>query len=72
MQRLTVIRDETLAGSEEQVNLVAPRLDQLDCPSVCDALSGLAVDLHDLISNLKFKYSHSSQAQLPKFIISRG
>lgn len=51
-QPLTVIRDQALARSEQQVNLVAARLDQLDGPGVCDALRGLAVDLHNLIPDL--------------------
>ena len=50
---LTVIRDQALAGSEQQVNPAASRLDQLDGPSVRDALGGLAVDLHYLISDLR-------------------
>ena len=49
---LTVIRDQALAGSKQQVNFAASCLDQLDGAGVCDALRGLAVDLHDLISNL--------------------
>lgn len=51
-QSLTVIWDQTLARSEQQMNFTAPCLDQLNCPSVCDALGGLAVDLHYLIPNL--------------------
>lgn len=51
-QSLTVIRDQALARSKQQMNFTAPRLDQLNCPGVCDALGGLAVDLHYLISNL--------------------
>lgn len=50
-----MIRDEALAGSEEQVNLVASCLDELDRPRVGDALSGLTIDLHDLIPDLKSK-----------------
>lgn len=49
---LTVIGDQALAGSEQQVDPAASCLDQLDGPSVRDALCGLAVDLHYLISNL--------------------
>lgn len=55
-QLLTVIRDQALAGSEQQMNLAATRLDQLDRPCVCDALRGLAVDLHNLISNLRRRH----------------
>lgn len=51
-QSLTVIRDQTLARSKQQMNFTASRLDQFNRPSVCDALGGLAVDLHYLISNL--------------------
>lgn len=49
---LTVVRDQALSRPKQQVNLTAPRLDQFNSPSVCDALGGLAVDLHDLIPNL--------------------
>lgn len=49
---LTVIGDQALAGSEQQMNSAASCLDQLDRPGVRDALGGLAVDLHDLIANL--------------------
>lgn len=49
---LTVIGDQALAGSEQQVDPAASCLDQLDGPSVRDALGGLAVDLHYLISDL--------------------
>lgn len=49
---LTVIWDQALARSEQQVNFIASSLDQLNRPSVCDALGGLAVDLHYLVSNL--------------------
>lgn len=52
LQSLTVIGDQALAGSKQQMNFIASCLDQFDCPSVGDALGGLAVDLHDLISNL--------------------
>lgn len=51
-ESLTVIRDEALARSQQQMNFTASCLDQLDCPSVCDALGGLAIDLHYLISDL--------------------
>lgn len=34
------------------MNFIASCLDQLNCPSVCNALCGLAIDLHYLISNL--------------------
>lgn len=51
-QALTVIRDQALARSKQQMNFAASCLDQLNSPSVCDALGGLAIDLHDLISNL--------------------
>lgn len=56
-QSLTVIRDQALAGSKQQVNFAASCLDQLNSPSVCDALGGLAVDLHYLISNLWCRYN---------------
>lgn len=56
-QSLTVIGDQALARSKQQVDFAASCLDQLDCPSVRDALRGLAVDLHDLISNLGHGYS---------------
>lgn len=49
---LTVVRDQALAGPQQQVHLVASCLDELDGPGVRDALRGLAVDLHDLISHL--------------------
>ena len=49
---LTGVGDPAQARSEEQQDLSAPSLDQLDGPGVCDALGGLAIDLHDLISNL--------------------
>lgn len=49
---LTGVGDPAQARSEEQQDLGAPSLDQLDGPGVCDALGGLAIDLHDLISNL--------------------
>lgn len=39
------------------MNFTASCLDQLDCPSVCDALGGLAVDLHYLISDLRGRYT---------------
>ncbi len=58
-QALTVIRDQALARSKQQMNFAASRLDQLNSSSVCDALGGLAVDLHDLISNLWCRYSPS-------------
>lgn len=51
-QSRTVIRDQALARSKQQMNFIASCLDQLNCSSVCDALGGLAVDLHYLISNL--------------------
>lgn len=50
---LTVVGHQALAGSEQQVDFAAARLDQLDGPGVRDALRGLAVDLHDLISDLR-------------------
>lgn len=50
---LTVVRDQALSRPKQQVNLTASRLDQFNSPSVCDALGGLAVDLHDLIPNLR-------------------
>lgn len=43
---------QTLAGSEQQVNFVPSCLDQLDGPGVSDALRGLTIDLHYLISHL--------------------
>lgn len=49
---LTVVRDQALSRPKQQVNLTASRLDQFNSPRVCDALGGLAVDLHDLIPNL--------------------
>lgn len=49
---LTVIWDQALARSEQQVNFTASSLDQLNGPSVCDALGGFTIDLHYLISNL--------------------
>lgn len=49
---LTVIWDQALAGSEQQVDFIASSLDQLNCPGVCNALGGFAIDLHYLISNL--------------------
>lgn len=49
---LTVVRDQALAGPQQQVHPAASGLDELDGPGVCDALRGLAVDLHDLISDL--------------------
>ncbi|TNN33050.1 hypothetical protein EYF80_056785 [Liparis tanakae] len=52
---LTVVRDQALARPEQQVNFAASRLDQLDRPGVRDALGGLAVDLHYLVSNLRLK-----------------
>lgn len=54
------------------MNFTASCLDQLDCPSVCDALGGLAVDLHYLISDLRGRYTlllfalgRANLAQLP-------
>lgn len=51
-QSLTVIGDQALARSKQQMHFTASCLDQLNCPSVRDALGGLAVDLHYLVSNL--------------------
>lgn len=62
-QALTVIRDQALARSEQQMNFIASCLDQLNRSSVCDALRGLAVDLHNLISNLWFRYGVTSHEQ---------
>lgn len=62
---LTVIRDQALAGPQQQVHLVAPGLDELDGPGVRDALRGLAVDLHDLVPHLSVTVSprsHSSSS----------
>ena len=49
---LTGVGDPAQARSEEQQDLGAPSLDQLDGPGVCDALGGLTVDCHNLISYL--------------------
>lgn len=54
---LTVIRDQALSRPKQQMNFIASRLDQFDCPRVCDTLGGLAVDLHYLISNLSGRFS---------------
>lgn len=56
-QSLTVIRDQALSRPKQQMNFIASCLDQFDCPRVCDTLGGLAVDLHDLISNLSGRFS---------------
>lgn len=47
-----MIGHQTLAGSQQQVDFIPSCLDQLNCPCVSDALRGLPVDLHDLISHL--------------------
>ena len=49
---LTVIGNQTLTRTHQEVYPVAPRLDQLDGPGVGDALGRLSVDLHDLIAHL--------------------
>lgn len=57
LKRLTVIWDQALARSEKQVNFAASCLDQLNRSSVRNTMRGLAVDLHNLISNLRTKRS---------------
>lgn len=61
---LTVVRDQALAGPQQQVHLVASSLDEFDGPGVRDALRGLAVDLHDLISHLSATVSLQFQVTL--------
>lgn len=58
---LTVVRDQALAGPQQQVDLVASSLDEFDGPGVRDALRGLAVDLHDLIPDLSATVSPHPQ-----------
>lgn len=50
------------------MNFTASCLDQLDCPGVRDALGGFAVDLHDLIANLRRTHSLSSTAELFQYL----
>lgn len=69
-----MVRDQALAGPQQQVHLVATSLDELDGPGVCDALRGLAVDLHDLVSHLWeatviYLFKCSNQGSKRSFIV---
>lgn len=57
-----MVRDQALAGPQQQVDLVASGLDEFDGPGVRDALRGLAVDLHDLIPDLSATVKSTSSS----------
>lgn len=54
------------------MNFIASCLDQLNCPSVCNALCGLAIDLHYLISNLTNNNKRKKKSININFSTARG
>lgn len=60
-----MVRDEARPGPQQQQDLVAARLDELDGAGVRDALRGLPVDLHNLVPDLHREQRGSCSA-LPR------